>query len=337
MARKEKKCGVGHNNFEILTGKSITIEDDLKRRDITINSIAKNVLTGEIIDPFNGIQDINNRIIKMTSNAFKEDPLRVYRVARFSSTLNFNVDEKTINEMRKIKSELKYLSVERVFIEFKKALASSKPSTFFEILKRADVLDVHFEEIFNLIGKIQPEKYHPEGDSYNHTMMVVDNSCKLTDKLEIRYSCLVHDLGKGKTPFDMLPHHYGHEERGIKQVENLSNRLKVPNLWKKCGKVSAKEHMRGGKFNLMTAKKQVDFIERVFKSPLGLDGMKIVVMCDRNRNGKFPDDIVFDALGKECVYNINGRYVMEKHNLREGKLLKQKLHEERIKWIKNRK
>ena len=334
LARKEKKVGEGHTKFEIETNKNITIEDDLKRRDITINSIAKDVLTGKIIDPFNGIKDINDKLIKMTSKAFSEDPLRVYRVARFAAVLEFDVDEKTICEMRKIKEELKSLSSERVFVEFKKALSSKRPSIFFEVLKKSDVLDVHFKEIYDLIGKEQPIQYHPEGDSYNHTMNVLDNSCKLTDKLEIRYSCLVHDLGKGTTPENILPHHYGHEERGVKLVQNLSNRLKVPNIWKKCGIISTKEHMRGGKFNMMSAKKQVDFIERVSKSELGLDGMKIVVACDRNRCGEFPNDIIFDVLGKKCMQEINGSYIMNKYNLKEGKQIKQKLHEERINWLK---
>lgn len=335
MARKEKKVGKGHTEFEIETGKNITIEDDLRRRDITINSIAKDVLTGEIVDPFNGIQDISEKIIKMTSKAFSEDPLRVYRVARFAAVLEFRVDETTLCEMNKIKEELKTLSCDRVFMEFKKALGSKKPSIFFEVLRKSQVLDVHFKEIYDLIGKDQPKQYHPEGDSYNHTMIVLDNSCRLTDKLEIRYSCLVHDLGKGTTPDNMLPHHYGHEERGVKLVQNLSNRLKVPKVWKKCGIISAKEHMRGGKFNIMSAKKQVDFIERVSRSQLGLDGMKIVVSCDRNRYGEFPNDITFDILGKKCIQEISGKDIMNKYNLKEGKIIKQRLHQERINWIKN--
>lgn len=337
MARKEKKVGEGHTKFEIEISKNITIEDDLKRRDITINSIAKDVLTGKIIDPFNGIKDINDKVIKMTSSAFSEDPLRVYRVARFAAVLEFNVDEKTICEMKRIKEELKTLSSERVFMEFKKALNSKRPSIFFEVLRKSEVLEVHFKEIYDLIGKTQPVEYHPEGDGYNHTMIVLDSSCKLTNRLEIRYSCLVHDLGKGATPIDMLPHHYGHEERGVKLVQNLSNRLKVPNMWKKCGMISAKEHMRGGKFNMMSVKKQVDFIERVSKSDLGLDGMKIVVACDRNRYGGFPNDIIFDVLGKKCMKKINGSYIINKYNLKDGMQIKQKLHEERINWLKKEK
>lgn len=334
LARKERKKGKGHKDFEIETDENITIEEDLSRRDITINSIARNVLTGEIVDPYGGIKDIKNKVIKMTTEAFSEDPLRVYRIARFAATMRFSVEQNTINEMSKLKQELEYLSVERVFNEFKKALASNKPSIFFEVLKKANILNVHFKEIYNLIGKIQPEKYHPEGDSYNHTMMVVDYSTKLTKSLEVRYSCLVHDLGKGTTPKEILPHHYGHEERGEKLAQELGRRLKVPKLWTSCGKIAAKEHMKGGKFHEMTPKKQVDFIEKIAKSRLGLDGMKIVVMCDKCRNNKFPRNVDFDKIGKECIKNINGTYIIKKYNIKEGIELNKKMHEERINWIK---
>lgn len=247
LARKEKKSGTGHKEFEVETDKNITIEEDLKRRDITINSIAKDVLTGKYIDPYGGIEDIKDKRIRMTSEAFKEDPLRVYRVARFAALFAFEVEEKTLKQMKRLKEELTLLSKERVFNEFKKALASNCPSIFFETLRKADLLEVHFKEIYDLIGQIQPEKYHPEGDSYMHTMLAVDNSCQLTQSLEVRFSCLVHDLGKGTTPKEILPHHYGHEERGEKLVQKLGSRLGIPRRWEKCGKIAAKEHMRGRK------------------------------------------------------------------------------------------
>lgn len=333
LARKEKKSGIGHKQFKIETDERITIEEDLARRDITINSMAKDVLTGEIIDPFDGKKDIKKKIIRKTTDAFSEDPLRVYRVARFAARLNFKIEPQTIKEMRKLKPELESLSVERVFTEFKKVLSSNHPSLFFNILKEADVLDVHFKEIFDLIGKIQPEKYHPEGDSYNHTMIVLDNSTKLTNQLEVRFSCLVHDLGKGTTPLKILPHHYGHEERGEKLLSDIGKRLKIPNSWISCGKIATKEHMKGGKFYDMTPKKQVDFIEKVSKSRLGLKGMKIVVCCDKSRNGEF-SDVDFDIIGEKCIREINGDYIKEKYHIKEGKQINEKLHEERILWLK---
>ncbi len=334
LARKDKKIGKGHKEFEIQNGKDITIKEDLARRDITINSIAKNVLTGEVTDPYRGIKDIQNKIIRATTDSFIEDPLRVYRVARFASELNFTVEERTIKMMEEIKEELKTLSPERVFTEFRKALKSDKPSVFFEVLKKANILDVHFKEISDLIGKTQPVEYHPEGDSYNHTMIVVDKSAILTSSIEVRFSALVHDLGKGITPKEILPHHYGHDKNGVKLVENLGNRLKIPNSWIKCGKVSAKEHMLGGIFNKMTPKKQVDFITRVNKSLLGLDGLKIVVICDEWKNENMPTDINFAEIGKECISKINGKYIEEKYNIRNKEQVGELLRKERIEWIK---
>lgn len=333
MARKERKSGIGHKEFDIEIENSITIEEDLERRDITINSIAEEVLTGKLIDPFNGIEDIKNKIIKSTSNSFKEDPLRVYRVARFAAIFDFEVDENTIEMMKMLKNELNTLSKERVFTEFKKALASNKPSKFFNILRKAGVLDIHFKEIYNLIGSTQPEKYHPEGDSYNHTMIVVDHSAELTNNLEIRFSALVHDLGKSITPKEMLPHHYGHDIKGVKLVEEFSNRIGVPNSWKKCGKISAKEHMRGGIFNKMTPAKQVDFITNVSKSMLGLEGMKIVVTCDRWREEP-PKDIKFDILGEQILNKVNGDFIKKKYNVRNEEI-GEKLRQERIELLKS--
>ena len=146
--------------------------------------------------------------------------------------------------MSKLREELNTLSKERVFVEFRKALLSDKPSNFFNVLRKANVLDIHFKEIYDLIGSLQPVKYHPEGDSYNHTMIAVDNSVDLTNDPMIRYAALVHDLGKGITPKEMYPHHYGHDKNGEKPVRNLSNRIKVPTLWKKAGITSAKEHVK---------------------------------------------------------------------------------------------
>ncbi len=218
--------GFGHKEFEIETGEEITIEEDLARRDITINAMAKDVLTGEIIDPFNGRKNIENKMIRATTNHFREDPLRVYRVARIAAQTGFTVEENTLKEMESLKKELTTLSKERVFVEFRKALETSKPSIFFDVLRKANVLRVHFKEIYDLIGSLQPEEYHPEGDSYNHTMIVVDKSVELTNDVAIRFACLVHDLGKGVTPKEMYPHHYGHDEKGVELVGNLGNRIR---------------------------------------------------------------------------------------------------------------
>jgi len=343
LARKEIKIGKGHKEFKIKTDSQITIEDDLARRDITINSIAKNILTGEIIDPFNGREDLKNKIIRATTLHFKEDPLRVYRVARFAAQFGFSVENSTIKQMYELKNELETLSKERVFTELKKALETEKPSIFFDTLKQAKVLDVHFKEINDLIGVEQPIKYHPEGDAYNHSMLVLDMASSLTDsfeknrKLEIRYSALVHDLGKGLTPTEEYPHHYGHEDSGIKPIKNISKKIGVPNAWLKCAKISCKEHMRGGIFYKMSTAKKVEFFERVGKTILGLDGLQIIVISDKTSGGRQTDikSINFADIGKQCLNEINGKYIKDKYNIKQGINFGKILHNERVKWLKN--
>ncbi len=334
MARIERKNGKGHTEFDIITNKNISICDDLKRRDITINSIAKDVLTNEIIDPFNGINDLKNKIIKATSSSFSEDPLRVYRAARFAGRLNFNIDESTIKLMNSLKNELSELSAERVFGEMRKALEADKPSIFFNMLKKADVLEVHFEEIYKLIGALQPVKYHPEGDSYNHTMLALDMCATITKDVKIRFATLVHDLGKGVTPKSMYPHHYNHDANGVAEVAKFAHRLKMPNEWCSYGKVSAKEHMIGGIFYKMNPNKQVSFIERVYKTKLGLNGLEIVVDSDRNCRGILEDKVEFAELGNLMMKTINGDFIKDKFGIEEGIQLKNKLHEQRVEWLK---
>ena len=335
LARKDVKKGLGHKDFEIQSNPNITIEEDLYRRDITINSIAENVLTKEIIDPFNGIKDIQNKIIRATSLSFKDDPLRVYRVARFASQLEFNVDVDTIELMKSMKSELSTLSKERVFEELKKALATDKPSIFFEVLRKADVLDAHFKEINDLIGVLQPEKYHPEGDAYNHTMLVLDYVSQNTKDLSIRFSALVHDLGKGLTPKEEYPHHYGHEDKGVTLAQTLGNRIGAKNEWIKAGKVACREHMRGGIFYKMKPSTKVDFIERVSKTKLGLDGLQLIVNADKLRGGRIPQgNFNFADIGKKCLEEVNGDFIKQKYNIKEGIEFYKILRQERIEWIK---
>ena len=335
LARKERKTGIGHKEFETETGLQITIEEDLLRRDITINSMAKDVLTGELIDPFGGKKDLQNKVIRATSEHFKEDPLRVYRVARFSAMLGFEIDGQTIEQMHSLRGELPSLSKERVFVEFRKALKTEKPSLFFNALRKAEVLDVHFKEIYDLIGQTQPEKYHPEGDSYNHTMLAVDKSAELTDRIEVRYSALVHDLGKGLTPKEMLPHHYGHDKNGVELVGNLSNRIGVPVLWKKCGKLAAEEHMRAGIFDKIKLAKQVELIEKLDKSLLGLDGMMIVVKADKCSTRSCEKLVDFASLGKKVLDTVRGEEIIKDYPKLRGEEIGKKIRDERIRFLEN--
>lgn len=341
LARTETKIGKGHKEFAIQTSKEITIEQDLARRDITINSMAKDVLTGEIIDPFGGREDLQNHILQATTEQFKEDPLRVYRVARFASELGFSVEERTLQMMKELKEELETLSRERVFAEFEKVLQTEKPSIFFEVLKKADELEPHFREVQQLIGVEQPILYHPEGDAFNHTMLVVDKVAEATKdweekhRAQIRFAALAHDFGKGVTPKEEYPHHYGHEEKGVALVKNFGHTINVPNSWIKCGKTAAKEHMVAGKFAEMKANTKVSFIERVDKTILGLDGLEIIAICDRMSSSKKDvEKIAFHEIGKKCLQEVTGEQIKKKYPNIEGIALKNKLHEERVKWMK---
>lgn len=336
MARSEYKIGKKHTDFKITSNSNITIEQDLVRRDITINSIAEDVLTGEIIDPFNGISDFKNGVIKATSSNFKDDPLRAYRAARFASKFNFDVDENTIKMISELKSDLKYLSPERVFEEFRKAINSDYPVNFFEVLKKANVLDVHFEELYKLIGAIQPIDHHPEGDAYNHTMLAFKMACSITKDEKIRFSALVHDLGKGLTPKEEYPHHYGHDIKGVDEVKKFGKRLRMPKSWIKCGVTSAVEHMKGGIFYRMTPNKQIEFIEKISKTVLGLRGLEIIVESDKNCRGLEKRKVEFADLGEDIINKIDGKYVMNLYpNLKPGLNLKERIHEERIKYLKS--
>lgn len=236
-----------------------------------------------------------------------------------------------------LREELLSLSKERVFTELKKALETKKPSIFFEVLRQANILDIHFKEIYDLIGALQPEKYHPEGDSYNHTLLALDNSAKLTKKVILRFCTLVHDLGKGTTPKEMYPHHYDHEIRGVEPLKKLSKRLGIPKSWERCARTAILEHMKGGRFAKMTIPKRVSFIERIDKSLLGLDGLQVVVYADKCRI--MDDDIKneeynFAKIGKRMIAEVNGMLIQKKYNLDEGLQVGKKLHEERIKWLK---
>ena len=326
FARKEVKTGIGHKGFEMISNKDISIEDDLLRRDITINSIAMDVLTEEIVDPYNGRQDIERQIIRATSDAFVEDPLRTYRVARFASQLDFRVESNTFDLMRKTKEELNTLSPERVYIELEKALQSQKPSVFFETLKQADVLDIHFKEVQNLIGVIQPVLYHPEGDAYNHTMQVIDKMARKTNEPHIIFAGLVHDLGKALTPVEERPRHIGHEERGVELVKNLCARLKFPTKYQKAGVTACKEHMKAGLYNEMRTAKKVDFIERLSKSFLTLKGIEILANADNTKNTK----IEFAEIGKEMLEKINAK---EYPKNMDYNIIKENLRRERINWL----
>jgi tRNA nucleotidyltransferase (CCA-adding enzyme) len=235
LARTERKIDIGYTGFTCDASEFVTIEEDLLRRDLTINAMAIEP-NGEIIDPYNGQEDLQNRIFRHVSDAFIEDPLRVLRVARFAARYHnygFTIAKETLALMTEIShsNELQSLSSERVFIELNKSLIENHPEVFFETLKSCGALAVLLPEIDSLWGIPNPVKWHPEICSGIHTMMVLQQAVKLSSKPEVRFAALCHDLGKGITPEAEWPSHRGHEQSGLPLVEALCKRLKTPNSY----------------------------------------------------------------------------------------------------------
>ena len=243
LARRERSTGPGYNDFEVEFSPDVTIEEDLGRRDFTMNAIAKDIETSEYIDPYNGQNDIQFRKLTMVhEKAFLEDPVRILRMARFTSQFPaFRVSYSTEKAARI--GNIGFATPERVTKELEKALMGAKPSEFFDTLFSIGQTEAWFKEIFALWGVPQPIKYHAEGCAYQHTMMVLDSAAKHNESLEVRFGCLVHDLGKALTPKHKLPRHLGHEAAGVQPTNDLCDRLKLSNDLRQAGTLSAKFHM----------------------------------------------------------------------------------------------
>ena len=246
LARTERKTAKGYQGFEFHTEPGVTLEDDLKRRDLTINAIAEEA-DGRLVDPYGGVRDIEARVLRHVSPAFSEDPVRVLRAARFAARfapLGFKLAPETVELMRGMvrDGEVDALVPERVWQETLKALKCARPSVYFEVLRECGALTRVFPELERLWGVPQPAKWHPEIDTGVHVMMVLDQAARLSKEPTVRYAALTHDLGKGTTPKDILPHHYGHEERSVKLVEALCERLRTPKEFKELAVIVAKQH-----------------------------------------------------------------------------------------------
>lgn len=268
LARSERKCGNGYGGFHFDFSPDVTIEEDLLRRDFTMNAIAFDSESGEYIDPHGGIDDINNKVIRHVSEAFVEDPLRVLRAARFFAryeSIGFTITDETLELMKSIvtSGELSYLTNERVWIEIKSALETKSPEKFFECLRDVGALKIILPEVDDLFGVPQPELHHPEVDSGLHTLMSLTAARSLTYSTETLFGVLLHDLGKAITLTEKLPRHIGHEDSGVPIVKEVCSRLKVPSSYTDFAMIFCKEHLRIHRCMEMGSKKLLDLLNRL--------------------------------------------------------------------------
>ncbi len=246
LARTEKSTGPGYHGFSFDVSANVTLEEDLARRDLTINSIARRE-NGELVDPYGGQTDVESRILRHTSAAFAEDPLRVLRVARFAARfapLSFTIDPGTKALMQEMtrNGEIDSLRPERVWLETDKALAEPRPDVYFETLRESDALAVVFPEVDALFGVPQPPRWHPEIDTGIHVLLCLKIAAELSDDTAVRFATLTHDLGKATTPADMLPRHTGHERRSVEILESFCERLPVPRRYRDLAIAVARDH-----------------------------------------------------------------------------------------------
>ena len=236
LARTERKQGHGYQGFVVHFSEEVTLEEDLIRRDLTINAMAQDE-NGEIIDPFNGQQDLTNKVLRHVSPAFQEDPLRVLRVARFATRfhhLGFSIAPETITIMREIceSGELAHLTAERVWVETERALQEKSPWIYFEVLRQCGALAVCFPELDALFGIPQPALHHPEIDTGIHSLMVLKQATHLSQDPAVRFAALMHDVGKALTPKESWPKHIKHEVLGLPVINKMCDRLRIPNRFR---------------------------------------------------------------------------------------------------------
>ena len=245
LARTERKTARGYKGFSVYAAPDVTLEEDLARRDLTINAIAQDPLTGQIFDPYGGRQDLSHKVLRHVTAAFREDPVRILRIARFAARFpDFSLATETLALMRAMvdEGEVDALVSERVWQEMARGLMGKQPSRMLQVLRACGALQRLLPEVDRLYGVPQRAQYHPEIDTGIHLEMVLDQSARCDATLEVRFACLCHDLGKGTTPADILPRHIGHEQRSVKLLQSICERWRVPVECKELAEVVAREH-----------------------------------------------------------------------------------------------
>ena len=290
LARTERKVGVGYLGFEFDASEFVTLEQDLLRRDLTINAIAESS-DGQIIDPYDGRQDIKDKVLRHVSPAFAEDPLRVLRVAKFAARfarLGFTVAPETQKLMNDIvqSGEIDTLVRERVWQEIEQAMGGSAPDVFIRVLRSCGALKLILPEVDRLFGVPQPVKYHPEVDTGLHILLCLQQAAKLTDDPVVRYAALVHDVGKGVTDKAKWPSHYAHETLGLPLQANISKRLHVPNEFSKLAALVCEHHTKLHRIKELHPAKLLELIEALdgFRRPERVQ--KFLLVCEADAKGR---------------------------------------------------
>ena len=296
LARTERKSGRGYKGFTIYASEDVTLEQDLQRRDLTINAIALD-LNGKLIDPYNGQADIESRTLRHVSNAFSEDPVRILRTARFAARfgpMDFGIADSTLHLMRKMvkNGEVDTLVSERVWQELQAALRTDKPSVFFASLRQCGALKRIFPELDALFGIPQTPHYHPEIDTGDHVMMVIDRARQLSNDLDVHYAALTHDLGKALTPKLRLPSHPGHEAAGVPLVTQMSERYRVPNETTRLAEIMSDQHLNMHRLSDLRPQTVLKMLKKLdaFRKPGRVAKFALACQADaQGRGGEFPD------------------------------------------------
>jgi len=343
LARTERKSGSGYHGFEVHASPDVTLEQDLIRRDLTINAMAMDS-DGNIVDPYGGQADIQAKQLRHVSPAFSEDPLRILRVARFAARyhhLEFTLASETQSLMNALASsgELKALAAERVWKETCRALGEKSPQVYFETLRQCGGLADWFPELECLWGVPNPPRWHPEIDTGVHTMMVLEQASLLSKDPVTRFAALCHDLGKGNTPKDMLPRHVGHEKRGVSLVGDLCRRLKAPTEYEQLAKIASEFHLHLHRVDELKPSTIVKVLERTdaFRRPQRFAQFLQVCEADfRGRTGfesrDYPQAQIMRQAFDACRSIKPQELIAQGYS---GKKLGEEIHRERVSLVKH--
>jgi len=338
LARTERKTAAGYTGFVVHAEPDVSLEEDLLRRDLTINAIAQ-ASDGRLIDPFGGADDIQRCVLRHVSDAFSEDPLRLLRVARFAArfaALGFKVADDTLLLMRKIvvDDEAQSLVPERVWIETLRALGEQQPACYFDVLRQCGALEVIFPELDRLFGVPQTEKHHPEIDTGVHVMMALERAAELSADTRVRFAVLMHDLGKAETPEAEWPRHIAHEQRGVALVKGLCQRLRVPKEYRELAILASRFHThchRAAELKASTLLKTLEKLD-AFRRPERFEHFLLVCEADaRGRLGyessAYPQAEIF-RLALQAARKVDIKSIVAEGL--NGSAVAERIHKQRI-------